>query len=368
MSVLRGRTLAMYIGLCVVWGSTWLGIKIGLQNLPPLWFAGIRMALACVLLTPFAFAGQNTPVSPLQRRWVAWSGLLQIGVSYACIFLAEQHISSGLAALLFAVFPIFVGVFAHFMLPDEPLTPRILLSAVLGLTGVAVIEAPAVAGRVLDGDPAPDHRRRSDPLLGVRRGLFERDQQEAHGRRFADAQRVGTDPRRLHVPARHGRPFRARRHVALDAVLRRGPGLPRRVGHRAPVRRPLLADPPRSRRGHRHDPGRRHVDRGLPGQPRAGRDAVAAHGGRRRAHPPGRVPRGDPSGRVRVSRGPDRAPPQIAPRAAPRIFPPGRCCTKATALNCSRFQEGSRVIGPCLSKAAPPWSVPTRSSRRTTAV
>jgi drug/metabolite transporter (DMT)-like permease len=144
MSVLRGRTLAMYIGLCVVWGSTWLGIKIGLQSLPPLWFAGIRMALACVLLTPFAFAGQNTPVSPRQRGWVAWSGLLQIGVSYACIFLAEQHISSGLAALLFAVFPIFVGVFAHFMLPDEPLTPRILLSAVLGLTGVAVIEGPAV--------------------------------------------------------------------------------------------------------------------------------------------------------------------------------------------------------------------------------
>jgi drug/metabolite transporter (DMT)-like permease len=143
MSVLRGRKLAMYIGLCVVWGSTWLGIKIGLRDLPPLWFAGLRMALACVLLTPFAFRGPSAPLAPGQKRWIAWSGLLQIGVSYACIFLAEQRISSGLAALLFATFPIFVGVFAHFLLPDEPLTPRILLSAGLGLAGVAVIEAPA---------------------------------------------------------------------------------------------------------------------------------------------------------------------------------------------------------------------------------
>jgi drug/metabolite transporter (DMT)-like permease len=143
MSVLRGRTLAMYIGLCVVWGSTWLAIKIGLNDLPPLWFAGLRMALACLLLTPFAFARASAPVTPRQKRWVAWSGLLQIGVSYACIFLAEQRISSGLAALLFATFPISVGVFAHFLLPDEPLTPRTLLSAGLGLAGVAVIEAPA---------------------------------------------------------------------------------------------------------------------------------------------------------------------------------------------------------------------------------
>jgi drug/metabolite transporter (DMT)-like permease len=143
MPVLRGRKLAMYIGLCVVWGSTWLGIKIGLRDLPPLRFAGQRMALACVLLTPFAFARPGAPLAPRQKRWIAWNGLLQIGVSYACIFLASQWITSGLAALLFATFPIFVGVFAHFLLPDEPLTPRILVSAGLGLAGVTVIEAPA---------------------------------------------------------------------------------------------------------------------------------------------------------------------------------------------------------------------------------
>lgn len=145
MSVLRGRTLAMYIGLCVVWGSTWLAIKIGLRDLPPLRFAGMRMALACLLLTPFAFARSGGPPAQSERRWIGFSGLLQIGVSYACVFLASQWIESGLAALLFATFPIFVGLFAHFQLPEEPLTRRTVLSACLGLFGVAVIEAPALA-------------------------------------------------------------------------------------------------------------------------------------------------------------------------------------------------------------------------------
>ncbi|MEP6994082.1 MAG: EamA family transporter [Acidobacteriota bacterium] len=142
MSVLRGRTLAMYVALCAVWGSTWLAIKIGLRDLPPLWFAGIRMAVACLLLTPFAFRGSAAPLSGKQKRWVAWAGLLQIGIAYACVFQAEEWIASGLAALLFATFPIFVGLFAHFMLPDERLRPRAILAALLGVAGVAVIEGP----------------------------------------------------------------------------------------------------------------------------------------------------------------------------------------------------------------------------------
>src|SRR5205085_4473877 len=136
MSVLRGRTLAVYAGLCAIWGSTWLAIKIGLRDLPPLRFAGMRMALACLLLTPFALARSGPRSSPAQRRWIAWAGFLQIGVAYACLFVAEQWIDSGLTALLFATFPIFVGVFAHYLLPDEPLTGRRLAAAALGPAGL----------------------------------------------------------------------------------------------------------------------------------------------------------------------------------------------------------------------------------------
>ena len=155
MSVLRGRTLAMYVALCAVWGSTWLAIKIGLRDLPPLWFGGIRMALACLLLTPFAWRSRKSapPLTPRQKRWVAWAGLLQIGVAYACVFQAEKWIDSGLAALLFATFPVFIGLFAHRMLPDEPLRPRAIAAALLGVGGVAVIEGPEALAALSGATP-----------------------------------------------------------------------------------------------------------------------------------------------------------------------------------------------------------------------
>jgi drug/metabolite transporter (DMT)-like permease len=152
-TALSGRRLAVYLFLCAVWGSTWLVIKIGLRDLPPLRFAGFRMALACVLLAPAALSSRWRP-SRREARVVALSGFLQIGVSYACIFAASQWIASGLAAILFASFPICVALFAHFLLPEEPLTRRVAASAAMGITGVAVIEAPAVAGLL-----APAHGR-----------------------------------------------------------------------------------------------------------------------------------------------------------------------------------------------------------------
>ena len=141
---LRGRRLAVYIGLCAVWGSTWLVIKIGLRDLPPLTFAGIRMGLACLLLVPFALTARWN-LSRREVLFVAIAGFLQIGLSYALLFIATQWIASGLAAILFASFPIWVALFAHFLLPDEPLTGKAVAAAALGLAGVGVIEAPALA-------------------------------------------------------------------------------------------------------------------------------------------------------------------------------------------------------------------------------
>jgi drug/metabolite transporter (DMT)-like permease len=144
MTALRGRRLAVYIGLCAVWGSTWLVIKIGLRDLPPLTFAGVRMGVACLLLVPFALTARWN-LSRREVLFVAIAGFLQIGLSYALLFIATQWIASGLAAILFASFPIWVALFAHFLLPDEPLTVKAVAAAALGLAGVGVIEAPALA-------------------------------------------------------------------------------------------------------------------------------------------------------------------------------------------------------------------------------
>ena len=159
MTALKGRRLALYLFLCAVWGSTWLGIKIGLRDLPPLRYAGIRMALACLLLAPIALArkgrqgrARRNP-TPREVLLVGVAGFLQIGLCYAFLFIASQWIESGLAAILFSSFPIWIGLFAHWFLPDEPLTRSALVAAALGLLGVAIIEAPAVAGLASSGSP-----------------------------------------------------------------------------------------------------------------------------------------------------------------------------------------------------------------------
>jgi drug/metabolite transporter (DMT)-like permease len=150
-SVLRGRTLVVYAFLCAIWGSTWLSIKIGLQYLPPLRFAAFRMALACLVLAPFALRRRGHRLTAREWGFVALAGFLQIGWFYALIFVAQQWIESGLAALLFATFPICAGIFAHFLLPNEPLTTRTVTAAGLGLSGVALIEGSALV-RALQAD------------------------------------------------------------------------------------------------------------------------------------------------------------------------------------------------------------------------
>ena len=129
-----------WLTLCVVWSSTWLVIKIGLRDLPPISYAGIRFLVAIVVLLAVS-AGR---VRLLPRRGtdyavLAFTGVLMFSVNYGLVFWGELHVSSGLAAVLQATLPIFGMLFAHLMLPDEPLQFQRLLGALLALGGVVII-------------------------------------------------------------------------------------------------------------------------------------------------------------------------------------------------------------------------------------
>ena len=116
-----------------------MAIKIGLRDLPPLFFAGTRMMLAAAVLFPFALRAGLTLTRPL-----AVIGVLQIGIPYALMFAAQQWLPSALAAVLFATFPVWLVLAARLLLPDQPLTPRKLAAAFLGVGGVAVLQVPAL--------------------------------------------------------------------------------------------------------------------------------------------------------------------------------------------------------------------------------
>src|SRR6266498_1155174 len=129
-----------WLTLCAVWSSTWLAIKIGLRDLPPISFVAIRFLIAIIVLVAVSIG--RTRLLPLRRNdyaVLAITGILMFAVNYTLLFWAELHVSSGLAAVLQATIPIFGMIFAHWMLPDEPLRLQKLAGAIIALGGVALI-------------------------------------------------------------------------------------------------------------------------------------------------------------------------------------------------------------------------------------
>jgi drug/metabolite transporter (DMT)-like permease len=130
----------VWLLLATIWGSTWLFIKVGLQDLPPFWFAAIRFVVASgPLLLWLAVRRRPLRHPPADWRLMVVTGLLTFTLNYALVFWGELHVSAGLAALIYTTFPILGMLQAHWLLPNEPLTLRKGGGAFLALLGVAVI-------------------------------------------------------------------------------------------------------------------------------------------------------------------------------------------------------------------------------------
>lgn len=131
---------ATFALLTAVWGTTWAVIRVGLEGIPPFAGVALRFAIACVLLLVLGLAlGVRFGRQPHEvRLWIV-NAALAFCVSYGVVYWAEQWVPSGLTAVLFATFPLFVALMAHFTLPGERLMPGSLFGVVLGFVGVAVI-------------------------------------------------------------------------------------------------------------------------------------------------------------------------------------------------------------------------------------
>jgi drug/metabolite transporter (DMT)-like permease len=132
--------VAAYAVLCIVWSSTWLAIKVGLRDLPPISFVAIRFLIAIVVLVAVSIGRTRLlPLHAIDYVTLALTGVLMFAINYTLLFWGELHVSSGLAAVLQATIPIFGMIFAHFILPNEPLRLQKLAGALLALGGVALI-------------------------------------------------------------------------------------------------------------------------------------------------------------------------------------------------------------------------------------
>jgi len=126
--------------LCLIWGSTWLVIKVGYGGLGPFNLAAIRFAVAAAVLTAIVpLVGARWPRHRSEWTLIFWVSLLMYPGDYGLIYWAEQRIDSGLTAILFGTFPLLTMAAAHLYLPDERLTLRKLAGGVIALAGVVAL-------------------------------------------------------------------------------------------------------------------------------------------------------------------------------------------------------------------------------------
>lgn len=133
-------TIFVWLILCLIWGTTWIFIKIGLEDLPPITFAVSRFLLSAVILLPVVyFAKIRWPQTRREWQLIVLTGILQFTVNYSTVFWAEQYITSGLAAVLQAMITVFGLVLAWIFLPNERITPLKIIAVMIGIVGVGVI-------------------------------------------------------------------------------------------------------------------------------------------------------------------------------------------------------------------------------------
>ena len=133
------RAYAAWIAVCIIWGTTYLAIRIGVEHLPPMLFAGVRWIVAGIIFVLFLrWRGKALPKKK-DLIHIAVVGLALIGIGNGLVVTGEQFIGSGLAALLITTVPFWV-VGMESVIPSGPkINLKIIFGLFLGLAGVALI-------------------------------------------------------------------------------------------------------------------------------------------------------------------------------------------------------------------------------------
>lgn len=122
-----------------VWGSTFLAIRIGVQEVPPFLLAAIRFLVAGLALYGWMLAQGER--SPSWRQWMSafLLAVLIFVLDYGLLFWAEQRVPSGIAAVMLATIPVFMALSEIIFLRTQRLTVRLALALLTGIGGVAVL-------------------------------------------------------------------------------------------------------------------------------------------------------------------------------------------------------------------------------------
>jgi drug/metabolite transporter (DMT)-like permease len=129
---------------CIIWGTTYLAIRVGLAALPPALMGGFRWTVAALLIAAVVYArGERLPGADSWRD-LAVQGVFMLGFGNGCVNWAEQYVPSGLAAVLIATVPFFItGVEALFPDGDRP-GAMAIAGLIVGFVGILVLLWPDI--------------------------------------------------------------------------------------------------------------------------------------------------------------------------------------------------------------------------------
>src|SRR6202142_2510203 len=138
------KTVLAFGIIYFVWGSTFLAIRVGVREVPPLVYASMRFFVAGFLL--YVWLRVRGTGSPSRREWLSASvlALCIFVVDYGLLFWAEQRVPSGIAAVMLATIPVFMSLSEIIVLRTQRLTPRLGVALLVGIGGVLVLVSRSV--------------------------------------------------------------------------------------------------------------------------------------------------------------------------------------------------------------------------------
>ena len=147
----RFATVGLFAVLATLWGLSFLAISVGLESLEPILFAAFRYDIAAVLLLGYALVGDATwrPTGRANVGAVLAGGVFLVAAN-AFLFLGQQTVPSGVAAIMQSLVPIATSLWALGLLPEERVSARGAVGILLGFVGVGLIVRPDPANLLGD--------------------------------------------------------------------------------------------------------------------------------------------------------------------------------------------------------------------------
>jgi drug/metabolite transporter (DMT)-like permease len=147
----RALAFAAFATVCIVWGTTYLAIRVAVETIPPFLLTASRFLVAGAIMAAVAYwRGERLPRDRRMLGRLALIGFLMITIGNLAVVWAEQWVPSGLAALFIATAPFWMAIIEAFRSGGERVDLRSVIGMLLGFGGVAMLVTPQGAGGAFD--------------------------------------------------------------------------------------------------------------------------------------------------------------------------------------------------------------------------